>query len=340
MEFRDFVSNKSVLITCVMKNVLANKAVFLSFLLAALLSACNSDGSGNPLDGVQTTPTHRPIVNSSSAQNSMIDLTIPPSLEPQTDSRVFDESVIFSPNFGINQNDNELRDLFSQSGVSNLCFPTALAEALTYMFAYHQPPLSALNLAGLSANRQTLDPNTLIRQLASLCRTVSNSGTDSLDAIKCVASMLSQSGYDPNLAQMISPFNQPDPSLPIVSREVTISDIRTALRSGSPVILEVGWFKFDPETKTWIRDNGHYVGIYGYDYDLSWGENQIQLKVINPESIYPSTRQASLWDTITLERVSPQPGITYPEHRPFFVSGMGFGGLTKRGFVGLILTLQ
>ena len=283
------------------------------------------------------------ISNSPSASaaptNPVIDLSLPASAEPQSDQYVFDESVIFSPNFASNQNDLALSDLFGQGSVSNLCFPTTLAEALINLFAYHSPKFGNLKLADLSSDQKSIVPNDLVRQLATLCKTDANNGTDSRDAIACVTSVLTQSGYGLGTTQLISPFNVASTSPPILSRDVTISDIRNALQAGSPVLLEAAWFQFDPSTRSWVRHSGHYIGVYGYDYNRSWGENQIQLKIINPETVYSSNRQTSLWDTVTIIRVAPQPGITYPTHRPFILTGPGFGGLTKRGFLGMIIKL-
>ena len=271
--------------------------------------------------------------------NGVLDLTVPSALEPQTDAEIFDESVVFAPNFAVNQNDPALSDLFTKNGVSNLCFPTALTEDLIYLYAYHQPAFNELRLAGLSSNGRSIDPNALIRQLASSCKTDPVNGTVAQDAINCVAELLTQSGYNLGATQLISPFDT-NSALPIATRDVTIADIRGTLKTGIPILLEFAWYKYDPASHTWARDSGHYISAFGYDYDESWGENQIQLKVINPETNYGPSRQNSNWDTITLTRVSPQSGITYPPDRPFIVSGSGFGGLTERGFLGMMIVVS
>lgn len=297
-----------------------------------MISACQP-ASSSP--GMAPESKGNPAVSAAVA-NPLIDLTVPAAQEPQTDSKVFDESVIFSPNFAINQNDPSLSDLFSSKGVSNLCFPTALAEDLVYLAAYHSPKFSALQLHGLSGN--LINPNSVVRQLTTLCRTDFNKGTDSLDAINCSLEILKQSGYDTGATQLISPFNQ-SATLPITSREVTIKDIREALKTGNPIILEIAWFKFDSTTNQWVHDNGHYFTVFGYDYNTSWGEDQIQVKVVNPEMNYNTARKYALFDTVTIQRYSPQPGITYPAHRPFILSGNGFSGATDRGFLGMLLTV-
>jgi hypothetical protein len=277
------------------------------------------------------------LAHGATATNAPIDLTIPLAPEPATDAEVFDESVIFAPNFGVNQNDPALSDLFSKAGLSNLCFPTTLAEDLIFLKGFSNPKFASLQLAGTSQDGKTVDPNALIRQLAKDCKTNAETGTFDFDGLNCALALAGN-------AQLISPFDQSpaglNPPLPIETRQVKIEDIRNTLKRGVPAILEVAWFKFDAPTRTWIRDSGHYVGVYGYDYDNSWGENQIQLKIINPEMNYGTSRQYAQFDTVTIERVSPQPGIIYPANRPFIATGSGFGGSTDRGFVGTLLTVD
>jgi hypothetical protein len=316
------------------------RLLIITLILPALF-ACNS---GAPSQPVGNTNGAQPLIKAGTREtegpkNLPIDLTIPASPQARTDAEVFDESVLFAPDFAINQNDPALFDLFDPKGDSNLCFPASLAEDLVYLIGYHQPKFSKLLLAGLSANGQSIEPNALIRQLTSLCKTDASLGTFSQDALRCALSVLSQSGYGSGSTQLISPFDQ-NSALPIISREVTIKDIRDALKAGTPVLLELSWFGYDSNTHQWSSDEGHYIGVYGYDYDESWGENEIQLKVINPEMNYGSSRTSAFWDTVTVERVSLQAGITYPANRPFILSGYGFGGASTRGFLGMMLTVS
>jgi hypothetical protein len=269
--------------------------------------------------------------------NTVIDLTLPAMPPPQTDPYIFDESVIFSPNFAINQNDPALSDLFNKEGKSNLCFPTAFAEALVYLYGYHSAKFENLKIAGLIDDGKSIEPNSLIRDLAKKCKTDPEKGTQGLDAIDCVSSLFTQSGYKLGDTQLISPFS----TYPLVlKREPTIEDIRNYIKKGNPLILEIAWYSYDTTKKNWIRHNGHYINVFGYDYNRSWGENQIELKVVNPELNYSNKRDSAIWDTITLEKYSSQPGITYPSDRSFILSGHGFGGTKKRAFSGMLLILD
>lgn len=267
--------------------------------------------------------------------NLPIDLTVPMSPQPTGDAYVFDESVSFAPNFAIDQKAPALSDLFGTDG-SMLCFPTSLAEALIYLEAYHQPKV-ALPLPGLSADKSSIDPNALVRALATACHTDLQTGTAPVDGLQCLLDLQKQAGVSAGATTLIDPFKAV-PNLPLQTRDVTVSDLRAALTAGHPVILEVGWFKLDPATQTLVRHGGHYVGVYGYNYNKSWGEEQIQLKVINPLSDYGTKREA-FWNTITMARISRHAGITYPAHRTYTVSGSQFGGLNSRALVGEILVV-
>jgi hypothetical protein len=279
------------------------------------------------------------LATAASPSNGVIDLTLPSSPQSQTDMGVFDESVLFTPNFAINQNDPALADLFDKNGGSNLCFPTALAESLTALLAYGKSSLSRLKLAGLSADGSHLEANALVRDLATACHTDLHTGTNEKDALQCTLDVFNKSGYGAGGTKMITPF-EINPSAPMVNREVTLADLRAALKKKLPVLLEVAWFSFDPVAKVWTRNSGHYFSVFGFNYNRAWGEDHIQLKVVNPETNYGTSRVYSLWDTITLERISPQPGLQYPAHRNFTAWGAGFGGIKNRGFVGLMIALD
>lgn len=146
-----------------------------------------------------------------------------------------------------------------------------------------------------------------------------------------------QGGYNLGETRLISPFSQATPT--IESRAATVTDLRQALQKKYPVIMSVGWFEFNAPTSSWIQHSGHYIGVYGYDYNITWNEDQIQLKVLNPERQYDTTRKLPVFDTITMQKFSAQPGVTYPKHRKYIFSGSGFGGVTRRAFVGAVLVL-
>ena len=205
-------------------------------LFVLLFGACDSGVAPPPAGRSVSVATNQ---STSGPKNPVLHLSIDSPQQPETDAKIFDETVNFAPNFAINQSDAALSDLFDKAGNSNLCFPTVLAENLIYLFAYHQPKFAALKLSGLINNGQSVDLNAAVRQLSSLCHTDASNGTPFLAGLNCSLAAVSQSSYGPERTQLISPFHH-DPTLPTATREVTIDDIRTALKNDTPVILKIG----------------------------------------------------------------------------------------------------
>jgi hypothetical protein len=283
--------------------------------------------------------TGSPAPSPTSAPNIPIDVTVALSAQPTTDAPLFDESVIFAPNFAVSQKDPSLSDLFTEAGASNLCFPTAFTEDLIYLANYHQPSFPNLPLMGWSADGKSIDSNQVIRQMAAYCHT-SITGTLETDAVACAFNYAHQSTYGMGATQIITPFTQPKQNMPVTQRQVTIQDIRNSLRNGDPILLDVAWFTYNAQTKQWTRSSGHFITVFGYDWNRSWGENQILVKVVNPASTYNPDRKSAIFDTVIIQRYSPQPGVVYPQNRPFILSGSGFGGSTERGFLGMLIHLS
>ena len=309
------------------------------FITLSLVSMPRAFSQSNNFPQTTTGIRAVPQVNSPAnpPTNTPIDVTLAPPIEPATDAPLFDESVIFAPNFAVSQKDPALSDLFTPKGDSNLCFPTAFAQNLIYLASYHQPAFPNIPLMGWSADGKTIDSNQVVRQMASFCHT-SQTGTQDTDAVACVFNYAQQSTYGMGSTEVITPFLPSQPNAQVTQRQVTIQDIRNALKSGDPILLDFPYFTFNAQTKQWTRASGHYVTVFGYDWNRSWGENQILVKVVNPASpSYITDRSAAIYDTLIIQRYSPQPGVTYPPNRPFIVSGAGFGGSERRGFLGMLI---
>ena len=310
--------------------------------LTLTLTACGGSNSNDSSSFKNSAQASNSATVPVAPLNSAIQLPYASAVEPLSDSLVYDESALFAPSFGVNQNDPSLADLFGKNGQSSLCVPTSIAEALIYLYGKANSPFNHLLLNGLSSDHSSIDPNALVRQMALACKTDLNNGTSALNDFHCISSMITNSGYGMGNTQFIDPFDT-DSSLPLQTRIVTISDIREALKAGDPVLLEVSWYQFNAVTGRWTRTGGHHIGVYGYDYNNSWGEDQIQVKVINPEHTYALSTHTeadgtvhpwAVFDTVTISKYSPQPGVTYPANSPYILSGSGFGGSLSRGFLG------
>jgi hypothetical protein len=45
-------------------------------------------------------------------------------------------------------------------------------------------------------------------------------------------------------------------------------------------------------------------------------------------------------ETLTIAKAMNKPGVTNPIHRPYVISGPGFGGMKKRGFIEDVLIIS
>jgi len=90
----------------------------------------------------------------------------------------------------------------------------------------------------------------------------------------------------------------------------------------------VGWLKFDSIKQAWVESGSHSLNAYGYDYDPSWGEDRIILKVANPSINY--SKRASpqyppqYYDSVVVSGLNRKPGVRYPSMVNLTVSGPGF----------------
>ena len=247
----------------------------------------------------------------------------------------YDASVIHPMNYSISERDTRLNAWWSKTHVSELCFPTAFANALIYLYHYHVPTFGSLKLAGLSGDKTKVDPAQLVESLLVPCHTNLNTGTDLGDATTCIAQTLTKSGYQLGDAGVITLKTfAATPALPLQSRAPTWADIRSAVDASEVVILEIGWYQFDSASSTWQRKGGHYVGVYGYDYMNAWGSSQAVLRVLNPEMKYDNDGQHRIDDRVTMVQPS---GTSYPPNAAFVLLGNGFSNPSKPGVVESVI---
>lgn len=270
------------------------------------------------------------------ADNWLISVNKPFRPAPVDAGILFDENVNYSPNFAVFQRDSRLSDLFGANGKSGLCFPSALAQELIYLRYYHPTKFNALQLPGISQNGSAIDPAVLVRALASSCRTDINTGTVSPDALKCILSSLTNSGYRTDRVKMITPDLYPNAGEPIEQRAVNVDDIRKAMKDGAGVIMEVGWYSYDLGTKSYKRTDGHYFSVVGYSYQNSWGAEQILLNVINPDFSYDRSGMLRLGDSIAMVKTKVSPTSQGTSMMNYSLMGNGF---ERRNFVERIFVI-
>ena len=257
----------------------------------------------------------------------------------------YDESVDFAPPYSVNQNDPSLANLFDPSnGKSSLCVPTTLANIVADQFAWREPNFSKLRLI---AQPEQEDYAQQVRTFAQQCGTSPTQGTIVSKAAQCLRNFYRQSGYLNSWVYLIGNEENTDPqSVQFFhgARPLSINDIRYYVSNQVGVFMDIFWEEaqqddpiFGPPTTTWSQKGGHTFMIAGYDYDLAWGQSQIQLKVVNPLSDYIQGDSLNHYDEITMTSVVASQEKSFPPGFTYVLSGPGFDSQTVRAYVRNIL---
>ena len=255
----------------------------------------------------------------------------PIQMPKTTGGYLFDFSVNNQRGFSVNQNDASLTDLFSSKGKSELCGPTTVANLLANV-AFANPNFK------LNYNPLTEDYRQEIRDLAQLCKLDQENGTRVFNLHDCLSESLQAGGSASPEVTVIGPtaLLTPEPDYHAV-RPVQLLDIKGAIDQGYTVILEIKWDTYDPAKNVWTRTSGHYVLIVGYDYNTSFGDRQMILKVINPSVDYMTRPAVERYDNVTLYKVPQKPGLSVPPGTLYFLDGPGFKGTTARAFANYLI---
>jgi hypothetical protein len=235
----------------------------------------------------------------------------------------FAESVNHAPPFQIYQNDPDLKELLEGKGGNNLCFPSALAHRIFYDQNYAHPPLKNFSLSTTSGH---LDIKAAVQTFAKLCHTGFVKGTPQNAKVACITQYFEQKGYHPQVFA-VGKAARGTPASPGAHNEfrpVQISDLRKYISQDYGVILHVGWLKFDPIQQAWVESGSHSLNAYGYDYDPSWGEDRIVLKVANPSINYSKRASPQYYDSVVISGLNRKPGVRYPSMVNLTVRGPGF----------------
>ena len=255
-----------------------------------------------------------------------------------TNQVVFDESVNLAPNFGVSQNDPDLKPYFSpKTGFSELCVPTTFSHFLTYQMGItHQLPIST-SVPGVSSDLQSIDMNALIVDLAHRLKTDYTTGTTGDNFVSGINDvMMNYFGKSVSIDKILnstSPRPYPQ-NVRWQNRDPELVDIRNALSAGDPLIGDVDWYHIDTTTKNWVYDGGHVFMIYGYSRESYFQENMLELALMNPKWIWTnSTTSADFDNTLAMRSTQDQTSS-------IFFEGRGFQGQTQRGFLKSLTTVH
>jgi hypothetical protein len=230
------------------------------------------------------------------------------------------ESILHDPKIQTNQDDPENEATLARGQSNVLCFQSVLAGRIVYDRSTRKDAFDRLVLPPGVAENQ-IDSNAFVKYFSSSCKSDAT-GVALQNGIKCIRKYFVDSGYGSSeWSYIISPNAveaPPGSSLDEFRHDPTPTDFRTYVKLNYGMILAVGMYTYDFKLNTWSRVGGHYVGVYGYDYDEAKGDNAITLHVSDPTRNYFLSGSSKMTNAIQLIKapVSPDSRLHYA------VSGM------------------
>lgn len=237
----------------------------------------------------------------------------------------YDESFNFQPGLNLYNEAAALTDLFGTKG-SQLCAPNSITHAVTFLRYARNPSFpNLMSVPDMDNDGYADSYKDKIRYFFQVCQTDREVGTYYHQAITCMKDYVAQSGYT-SFTFMIGPHAKEAPigyQIEDVRRTITTNDLRYYLSNQIPVIMAIGWYKFNNATQTYERDGGHFFNLYGYDYNAAFGDNKMILKVVNSWINYTGRARENMYDDVTMTRVTGLPTY-YPDSVVFELEGPGF----------------
>ncbi len=166
-------------------------------------------------------------------------------------------------------------------------------------------------------------------------------GTLVVNLSSCISRTFLASGFTDSDVMVVGPQLLPglDPKFATQPHVVTVTDIRDALKNGYGVIMDIKWFHPVETTSpiSWASNSGHYVLVVGYDYDESFGDQKIILKIVNPEVNYSSRDPYQRFDNIEMMKIPKKANMNYPAGSDYILDGYNFKGYPNRAFVRYLI---
>lgn len=260
--------------------------------------------------------------------------------EKTTAQIVFDEAKNISPNFGLSQFDEGLKPYFSKNdGSSYLCGPTTLAQFIIYHMAITKKLPINSKVPGLSQDMKSIDANQLIIDLAKMCQTDFESGTNEQNYVLCVSNALKvYFNKSVTIDWVAEPFiTQEFPkNIKLQNRLPTFSDIKNAIKKDIPVISWVYLREFDPiNNKLKEATAAHIFPIFGYAYQNYFQNFTLQLNVTDPAAAvrWEVNKETSDFSTVSAFRSKK---LT----ESIFLDGRGFNGIAERAYLNQLLIVN
>lgn len=250
-------------------------------------------------------------------------------------AQTFDDTVFFVPPFHLSGIDNELPDLLGKTQ-SNLCGPIALTHAFEYLKRYRQPNFPQLRqIADMDKDGEIDTFKDRVRYFYTTCKTDKDAGTRYSLLTQCTDDFIKLSPYR-SWTYMIGPHARTAPpgnTVEDLQKALSVTSIKYFLKNQAAVIMGIGWFKFDPQSRKYVRTGGHFFNLYGYGYVNDWGANRLDLFVVNSWVNYSTRPAGKVFDHIILSSLAAYQPETLPSDVSFELQGTGFNFPDYKAFV-------
>jgi hypothetical protein len=246
-------------------------------------------------------------------------------------SAVHDESTHYAPGIDLYAVGATLTDLYGRNG-NQLCGPMAITNGMNYLkqSAGFAKLATVGDLDGDGTANSYADQ---IRYFFAACGTDPNDGTRYQQLEGCMRAYVEASGYNA-FVYMIGPHAVHAPagtSLETMRAALTVDSLRYYVSNRVMLVIGLGWYDYQAATNTYTRTGGHFVDVYGYDYDREWGADRIQLDIVNNWVDYRDRARDQVFDSVRMSRL-PDDGTIYPDTTRFELKGTGFE-FASRAFV-------
>lgn len=240
-----------------------------------------------------------------------------------TPAVAYDESLNFHPQLNLYNEAAALTDLFGTHG-SQLCAPVAITHGITYI-RYPAGYSSLMAVPDMDRDGTADTYRDKMRYFFQTCGTDKENGTLYRSAIRCIREYVEKSGYKSYVYMVGAHANEAPPgvNLPVMQHVLNVEDIRTYVGHRLMVLMGVGWYAYNPTTKTYTRQGGHFFNVYGYDWMRSWGQGKIVIKAVNSWVNYTGRQPAQMYDDVEMVKL-PNDGTQYPVETGYELHGNGF----------------
>ncbi len=214
----------------------------------------------------------------------------------------FEQGVNQATSIYVWQNDPDLSE-FSEgrNGVTRLCLPSAISNALLYQFAKRNPKASQLQIPGILPDLKHIDSGALVKSFAKKCVAPDQVSYESWKAVQCIHDFYEESGYLNSSVKLIRNYGDriPGSGITYENREPRIEDLHHAIAEGYQVIASIAFMSWTGVA--WKKVASHAVNVVGYARNQTDENQKLLIYVQNPSREYPMNFHDAIFDSAMLQ---------------------------------------